>query len=188
MKRILRFALFGAIGFGIGGLFLGMVGVLEFNLRFPHLARWAIELLAFVVKGALGGTALGLALGRSKKTLALFGSGGFLAGGLLALFWEPAGIRYTVFSGIALFEGALGGAALGLALKSGTKIIVLAIAGSLGILIGMMIANYVLYNGDAIDISNFFLIFSLLDAAALTLEGVVGGALIGMALAYLDRK
>ena len=199
MRRLIRFALFGAVGFGIGGLLLGVVVLLEFNFRFPYLARWAIELLAFVVKGALGGMALGLALRRDKKTLALFGSGGFLAGGLLALFWEPVGIKYTVYSGITIIGGALGGAVLGLALRqkyqkralalNTMKIIVMAVAGSLGILIGMGIASYVLYN-NGYDIlgGQLWLILSLLDAAALILEGVFGGAILGTAVAHLEKE
>ena len=74
MKRIAMFALFGAVGFGVGGLFPGPAALLAFALGFQQTAIWPSGVIAFAVlafgfaaKGALGGTALGLALRKGRR-------------------------------------------------------------------------------------------------------------------------
>ncbi len=167
MKRIAMFALFGAVGFGIGGLFVGPAALLAFALGFQQTVIWPSGVIAFAVlgfgfiaRGALGGTALGLALRKGRRmiaTLALFGAIGFLAGGLLFLFLVP-GVMFrevppstetgteiwplVVFVLAVLGFGfvaneALGVTAPGTALRKGRKIIAaLALFGAIGFLGG----------------------------------------------------
>ena len=63
MKRIAMFAIFGAVGFGIGGLFVGPAALFAFALGFQQTVIWPSGVIAFAVlgfgfaaKGALGGT------------------------------------------------------------------------------------------------------------------------------------
>ena len=80
--------------------------------------------------------------------------------------------------GIDLLDGALGGAALGLALRDKREIIGLALAGALGFLIGSMIATYL----------HYWLGFGfLLTVIMFSLQGIIGGASLGAALGYLEK-
>lgn len=123
-KKIAKFALFGAIGFGVGALFLLTMGI-------------------------TGGAALGLALKNRRKVivLALVGGIGFLFGLWVGVYvWEQAVALWEPFKtvwGYAIYGGTIGaieGAALGLVMGGRRKIIVLAIAGALGFGIGIIIA------------------------------------------------
>ena len=269
MKRIARFALFGAVGFGIGGLFLGPVALFAFAGSFQRtdwpaaIFAFAVLGLGFAAKGALGGTALGLASRKGRRmtaSLALFAAIGFLAGGLLFLFLVPGGMFRNVFSitemgyeptaiwllvaavfgvlgfglaanellgqtapgltltrgrrrvaalailgaigllvggllwaflspggmylakssGIILLDGALGGAALGLALRDKRKMIDLTLAGAFGFWLGLMIADYFttwLQSG-----------WLLLPVIKFCIQGIIGGASLGAILGYLERQ
>ena len=80
---------------------------------------------------------------------------------------------------IALLDGALGGAALGLALKDGTKIIGLALAGALGFWLGSIIANYI----------HHWLGFGFpLTVTMFSVQGIIGGASIGAVMGYLEKR
>jgi len=83
-KTVMRFIIFGAVGFGIGGAIAGASG--------------DAMLLGFIAMGALGGASLGLAVGdkRSILTLALTGTSGFglglvIAFAMVLLVWDPSG-------------------------------------------------------------------------------------------------
>lgn len=258
MKRIAMFALFGAVGFGIGGLFPGPAALFAFAANFQRTEVWAVvfafavlgfgfaakgalggtalglalrggrrtaalalwggigfliggfanvlpmvlvefgggmidfldEALGGAVLGGLGGTALGLALRRGRRgvaTLALFGGIGFVAGGFLGaslcysfLFFRSGGGMFQVAPpGIALLDGAFGGAALGLALRDGRKVIGLALAGALGFWLGSMITNYL----------HSWLGFGfLLTVFMFSLQGIIGGASLGAVLGYLEKR
>ena len=196
MKKIAMFALFGAVGFGIGGLFPGPAALFAFAASFQR-TDWPSAVIAlailgfgFATEGALGGTALGLALGKGRRmtaALALFGGIGFVAGGFLGaslcysflFFRSGGGMLQVAPPGIALLDGALGGAALGLALRDGRKIIGLALAGALGFWLGSMIANYV----------HHWLGFGfLLTVFMFSLQGIIGGASIGAVMGYLEKQ
>ena len=73
---VLRFVIFGAVGFGLGGTIVGALWPLA-----PVLGFVASGLL-FVLSGALGGASLGLALLDGSKTInrALVGSRGLAIG------------------------------------------------------------------------------------------------------------
>ena len=269
MKRIAMFALLGAVGFGIGGLFPGPAALFAFAGAFQRI-DWPSAIFAFAVlglgfaaKGAFGGTALGLASRKSRRmtaSLALFAAIGFLAGGLLFLLLVPGGMFRNVFSitemgykptvvwllvavvfgilgfglaanellgqtapgltltrgrrrvaalailgaigllvggllwaflspgvmylakssGIILLDGALGGAALGLALRDKRKMIDLTLAGAFGFWLGLMIADYFptwLQSG-----------WLLLPVIKFCIQGIIGGASLGAILGYLERQ
>jgi len=260
MKRIARFALFGAIGFGIGGLFPGPATLFAFAGSFQRTEIWPLVVIAlavvgfgFAARGALGGTTLGLALRRGRRmtaalalwgaigfliggfvnalpmvllefggggidfldealggavlgalggtalglalrkgrrrtaALALFGVIGFVAGGFLGaslcysflFFRSGGGMLQVAPPGIALLDGALGGAALGLALRDGRKIIDLALAGALGFWIGSLIANY---------LQHWLGFGFLLTVCMFSLQGIIGGASLGAALGFLEKR
>jgi NhaP-type Na+/H+ and K+/H+ antiporter len=115
--------------------------------------------------------AFGLALGRSKKALAIFCCIGFIAGNFLAfpISWDNYKLGFAI-------EGAIGGASLGLALKNIRKVIGLAIAGALGLPLGWLIADYI--PGDS---TVLYLVWS-------SLPGIIIGALLGATLAYLEKE
>ncbi len=98
MKRMVKFALYGAIGFGVGGAIGGVVWV---ALDAPQLG--------FPILGAVGGASLGFSLkdGKRAMLLALAGAIGFGVGFLMGFFimltiWEPVHVE-------GLFLGAIGG-------------------------------------------------------------------------------
>jgi hypothetical protein len=187
-RKVAALALWGGIGFLIGGF----SNVLPFFVLEAGGIAFSTDIdgaLGGAVLGALGGTALGLALRRGRRrvaALALFGVIGFLAGGFLGasllafLFFRSGGGMLQVASpGIALLDGALGGAALGLALRDGRKIIGLALAGALGFWIGSIIANYI----------HYWLGFGfLLTVIMFSLQGIIGGASLGAALGFLEKR
>jgi hypothetical protein len=197
MKRIFRFALFGAIGFCIGGIFPVLAMFLAFAFTFERGESWYIWVITlvilgagFFVKGSIGGKALKLALRKSQRSaspLALYGAIGFIVGGFLRFFlpailsgtgglWYPE-ISFSAFL-LDGFEGAIGGAAMGLALKDMRKIIGLALAGFFGFGLGWMIANYLGYRLEWLPQA----------IIRFTLSGIIGGALLGAALGYLERE
>jgi hypothetical protein len=197
VKRITKFALFGAVGFCIGGIFPGLAMFLAFAFTFERGESWYIWVIAFVIlvagffaKGSIGGKALKLALSKSQQSispLALYGAIGFIIGGLLRFFLPPifsgvGGLWYPVISFNTFLldglEGAIGGAALGLAFGDKRKVMGLALAGFLGFGISWMIANYLGYR------------FEWLPQTIIrfTLSGIIGGALLGVALGYFERE
>jgi hypothetical protein len=206
LKRIARFSLLGAVGFGIGGAVFGIGGAgfriepiggwfLDFNGGSFWLQGQAPWLPGFAILGALGGAALGLALGNWRKVwvLALAGTIGFfvlniilmlIVSAILFFFINPIVEIINSYQGLwfegnvwcsitfGAIPGALGGAALGLALLDWKKFIGLALAGSLGFGIGMKI-----------------ICTSPLDPLlGWVLWGIMGGSALGATLGYLEKK
>ncbi len=160
-----RCALFGAVGFGVGGLIgEALVGV-----------AGSSSLLGVPIMGAIGGATLGLALRRKVATLALVGAIGFLAGPLAGMFvWGFAGGKDLAGVLFLAVTGMIGGAALGLALRNRREIIGLALAGALGF-----------------GISGIFLYTTHLDLTpwlGFVLMGIIGGAFLGATLGYLEKE
>ena len=166
---IAKFALFGAAGFGIGGL-------TEFLIMELAGENLLFFMLAFPIPGALGGAALGLALRRKVTTLALLGAIGFLVGALIGFFigeelgGENLGLAGFLFSAV---RGMIGGAALGLALRNWRAIIGLTLAGAIGFGIG-----WTIFSATPLDP----------PWLGWVLMGIIGGAFLGAALGYLEKE
>jgi hypothetical protein len=190
-RSITRFCLFGAVGFGIGvpmimlGMFLGLTTALE-TLEAWSTAGPFISLgLGFAVAGAVGGLALGLALMRGKTlSLAGFGALGFLLGGLLTIPFASLSSEVKSYLGVLLVPGAVGGAALGVALGGKMKItiVILALAGALGFGIGDVVMIAV--NG-LLEPRVGLIVASIIKFA---LGGIIGGAVLGAALGFLYQR
>ena len=97
-KSIGRFILFGVSGFGVGAIGFGAIRIAGWDL-FLLSGGSVPSLLGFPTTGALGGAALGLALGDWRKTvvLAVVGSVtffiGFLGGFLAMIVFYQSGLR-----------------------------------------------------------------------------------------------
>jgi hypothetical protein len=103
---ILRFIIFGAVGFGIGGAVGGLI---------PFLVLGGVGvLLGLLVGGAVGGAALGLALKNFRRAA---GAVGFSVGNLPADFirFPIPIIRQLGETGSIAITGIIGGASLGAA-------------------------------------------------------------------------
>lgn len=175
LKRIARFTLFGAVGFGIGTI--GFHGE-PIGGWFMHLKGESLPWLpGFAILGAAGGIALRLALGDWGKfwVSGLIGAIGFLLGTIIPMFILTItliGFRGD-FSSIIIFgamPGAIGGAALGLDFGGWRAFKGLALAGASGFGIGMLIIST-----------------TPLDSwLGWVLWGIIGGALLGFVLGLLE--
>ena len=173
-KRIGRFAIFGAAGFGIGGLILAIASEAAAGVNWKTADMGEVmPLLLFplfvVIAGAIGGIALGLALWRRiSLRLAFLMAIGFFLG--IPAIWvsgiRPSGINDIPFT--TLF-GLVLGILLGLTLGSWRKFLLLSIAGALGGAVAGVITypvhSYVWY--------------------IIPFQGVIGGAFLGGALGFL---
>jgi hypothetical protein len=123
IKNIVRIALLGALGFGIGGLIIGaLFHFLGYEIR--------IALVSPIIAGALGGASLGVALRRKIWQLALAVVIGFLLSGALQGLYLNSN---SLISVAPVMIGLLTGASLGWAISSPFRITVwLAAAGILG--------------------------------------------------------
>ena len=176
MKRanhLLRLVILGALGFGIGW---GIAGALLFTDSF---AQWA-----FFVGGALGGALLGLALGDWKRvaTLALMGALGFGIGFYVSMVASML-FGLLPFMLIDPVTGMAGGVALGLALGNWKRVAVLALAGFAGFGIGGAITAALEIQQAAPHAPPLWQ-----NAAFEVIKGLIGGASLGAALGYLEKR
>ncbi len=88
-----------------------------------------------------------------------------------------------VSSGVICLDGALGGAALGLALRDRRKTIGLALAAAPGFWIGLVIANYIQHWLEFGGLLGF-----LLWVIKFSLQGIIGGAALGAVMGYLEKQ
>ena len=172
MKRIVKFAVYGAIGFGVGGAIGGVVWI---ALDAPQLG--------FPILGAIGGASLGLSLKHRKRAIFLALAGaigfgvGFLAGFFIVLtIWEPVRVEGLFLGAVG---GALGGASFGLVLRNWRKAGLFALAGAIGFGIAVQ-AFWDLLRGLSPQV--------LWGAITLAIWGIVGGAVLGAALGYLGKR
>ena len=170
--NILIFALLSVIGFGIGGAIGGAIWV-AFDA--PHIG--------FAILGVVGGASLGIALREWNKIwiLALVGAIGFDIGLLIGFFVPmillgPAN-NQSFFVGTV--GGAIGGASIGIALKSWKKIGLLSLASAIGYSIGVWFTWGTL-RGFTPQI--------LGGAITLAIWGAIGGAFLGLTLGLLHSK
>ncbi len=200
---VMRSVVFGAVGFGAIWTLLGVFGVgfalaggvglpmfgAFFSGDFLALLEYA---LVFSLGGALGGAVLGLGLRHGKKTavMALLGAMGFLFGSFIitGLFFV---LSFFLGAGYSLLEAvsaaALGlviGAALGSTLRSWRGAAVVALTGLVSFGIGGVIAAAL----QGFPLQPLEGPPSWRDAAIGAIEGIIGGASIGAALAYLESR
>ena len=170
--------MFGAVGFGIGG---AIGGAIWFQFELPQFG--------FAILGAVGGAFLGYTSngwGRAGL-LALFGAIGFGVGLLIGFFivitiWEPPYVEKFLVGAVG---GAIGGASLGLTLRNWGKAGLLAPAGAIGFGLSMQTRL------DSHILDEFFptqMPYMLAGATILAICGIIGGAFLGAALGYLERK
>ncbi len=171
-RSIHRLAVCGTIGFGIGGAIGGATWV-AFDA--PHLG--------FAILGALGGASFSPSLGDWKATIiiVLACAVGFDIGFIFPFFvslaiWEPVYGQGFLIGGIG---GAIGGLSLGLSMKEWSKIWLLVLAG----VIGFGIAAQVFW-----DLLRGLEPQVLWGAITLAIWGIVGGASLGAALGYIEKK
>ena len=188
IKSIVRFALLGAVGFGIGGI----VGAVIWGSPTTTFTKEGVEytvrltlnpgqiFLSFALIGAMGAASLGLGLRNWRKAGvgALVGAVGFSTATFIGLviqlvLWgfEPPPYFAGLFIGAII--GIVFGASLGLALRGWKAAGLLALAGAIGF--GVMFQA----------VSN--LEFEVSSAKSFGIWGAIAGATLGVALGYLEK-
>lgn len=176
IKRVSNFALFGAAGFGIGGLILGLALEAAGRVNWKTADLWeSIPLLLFplflIIAGAIGGIALGFALRRRMSCLLTFLMALGFFPGIVAITWilgfsiDDNYIPFTILLGLML------GILLGFYLGGWRRFLFLAVAGVLG----GVVAGAITY--PAHSYAWYFITF----------QGVIGGAFLGGALGLLEK-
>jgi hypothetical protein len=187
---IMRFILYGAVGFGIAWAIAGFLnsGFLAITNPMFQTPPWWVEWppqVAYFLGGALGGAALGAAIGSWKRvvTLALAGAVGFGVGSfvffvLAFLFGFPL---------VSVGMGALGGILLGLALADWRAVVLIGLSGMVGFGVGEAIATALGMPQFAFDWEQPPL-WQMLYVLVQGMVGIIGGASLGAALGYLHRR
>ena len=181
MKRITRFALWGAVGFCVGG---AIGGAITSNLD---------TFMGLAILGIFGGASLGFVLKGWKGAilLALAGGAGFVVGTFLSVIIGMAlGLTLPktiseIYGLVTPFimgaiTGAIGGMALGLALKDWRVAGHLALAGAVGFGIAAQINESLLLKLLTAQI--------LSTIVPLSIWGLIGGVSLGAALGYLKMR
>jgi hypothetical protein len=186
---VMRFVIFGAVGFGVSGIIVGVLWPLA-PLSFEAAG------LLFLFSGAVGGASLGLALGDRERTiiLAVLGILGFAIGGLVALAvavgFVPAfgsvsaSEDYGTRGAMGILGGAVVGASLSLAFLDWRRTLALTLAGAVGFGIGLIVGVFVLQG--IFGVSFMVGIWGTVIICALT--GTSGGASLGAVLGYLEER
>lgn len=169
-SKIVRFAVFGAAGFGVGAAIFG-----------DH------STLSDFTMGAMGGAALGIALKDWRITIALALAGlvGFGVGltvGFIIFFISAPNFGLLQ---VGLVGGAIGGMALGSTFRSWKSVGILALAGAFGFGIGGLIFDTFSQPMVEPGASGVTFWWAILFMA---LQGAVGGASLGAALGYLQTR
>jgi hypothetical protein len=169
---VMRFVLFGAVGFGIGG------GIGSPLIMF--LPGGVALLLWPLVGGVVGGAMLGLALKDWRRVvgLALLGALGLTVGVMAGLILGSF-FNYSTVP-IAAIVGAVVGASLGVAFRDWRTLLALAVAGAVGFSVGNL--------AEFLRLSVPIIGTDLGEAGSIAITGTIGGALLGAALAYLESR
>lgn len=168
LNIIAKFAILGAVGFGIG---LTVIAIID-------IEPWLVGLF---LPGAIGGALLGWALGGWKKAwpLALAGAIGFGSGRaltiILAFTFEWYGIGFQALIGAIM--GAIGGFSLGIALKNLAWARFLALFGVIGFSIGYVVYRQISDQQVLGNLPYFFIVW-----------GIIGGTFLGVALGHLEKR
>ncbi len=190
---VMRFVLFGAVGFGIGG---AIAASFVINPVDHSLVALLLFLLGLLVIGTLGGASLGLAMRdrRQAVVLARWGAAGFGLGFLVAVIglvfalllggayihW-PASF-YMEYGLLGALTGAVGGVAGGVALRNRSSILALALAGFVGFGIGDMLGL-----PGIVEVLQDLLADEGYNPGLFAITEAIGGASLGAALGYLEN-
>lgn len=183
---VMRFVIFGAVGFGIGWAVAGIFAVIA--------PMWS-PYTSYFFAGACGGASLGAALKDWKRaaTLALTGLVGFGLGTYLMFILGFIGLL-PGWTSIAMGTGLFGGAMLGLTFGDWKRVAALGLAGLVGFGIGGAITAGLRMPFVLLP---FAVDFEKLQQAPLLLLqhvlvqvmiGLIGGASLGAALGYLEKR
>jgi len=201
---VLRYIVLGAVGLGIGWAVAGLFNVVSAAITAPTLQYGSSELppwwatwlphFTYFFAGACGGAGLGLAIGGWKRVAALAVAGGVGFGVSFFLFFIVAFLFGLREVGVAMGIGLFGGVMLGLTFGDWKRVAALGLAGMVVFGIGGAIATAL---GMPFAIYPFFVDFAEFQGAPLLLVqhvlvqamvGLIGGASLGAALAYLERR
>lgn len=198
---VMRFVLFGAVGFGIGwavagffnGGFIAITAPMFPPGPGPRLEPppWWVgsaPYLSWFFAGACGGAGLGLAL-RSWKRMVALAVAGFLGFGLGSFLFFVLAFLFGLHPvGVAMGVGLLGGVMLGLTFGDWKRVVLLGLAGLAGFGIGGAIAAALrmptILFADWEQPPLLLLLYVLVQA----MVGIIGGASLGAALGYLERR
>ncbi len=169
---VMRFVILGAVGFGLGGAITRPL-----SLWLPGIVALPLTLL---IAGAVGGAALGLALKEFRRVviLALLGALGLTVGVMAGVILGSI-ISYSEVP-IAAFAGAMVGASLGAAFLDWRTILALAVAGAVGFGVGLPAGDFLRFS--------FPILREVGEVGSITVAGLVGGASLGAALGYLEKR
>jgi hypothetical protein len=203
--NVMRFVVFGAVGFGIGwvvaGLFnTALVGITEPMFPPgrgaeppPGWVTWP-PYFTYFLAGACGGAGIGLAIGGCKSVVALAIAGGVGFGVSFFLLFVVAFLFGLPEVGIAMGVGLFGGVLLGLTFGDWKRVVFLGLAGLLGFGIGGAITGalrmpFALFPFFAEFVELWQSPLLLLQHALVqAMVGLIGGALLGAALGYLEMR
>ncbi|MDQ5830344.1 MAG: hypothetical protein M3324_10915 [Actinomycetota bacterium] len=187
---VLRFVVFGAVGFGFSGIIVGVLWPLAFLFSFQAAG------LLFVLSGAVGGASLGLALGDRERTihLAVLGTLGFALGGLVALAvavgFVPAfgslsaSEDYGIRGAMGVLGGAVVGASSSLAFLDWRRTLALTLTGAVGFGVGLIVGVFALQGMFGVR----FMAGTWGTVILCALAGTSGGASLGAALGSLENR
>jgi tetratricopeptide (TPR) repeat protein len=168
-----RFVILGMLGFAVGSA----VGIIAPPSPYGVIIG--------AVKGAAGGTALGIALRDRGKTVKLFFAGAIghvlgigMALAIASVVFEPGPANLARSLAVGGIWGLIGGGILGLALKSLPRTIALALVGTVAYAFGNVINNAIWVAFESTAAS----------ATAAVVAGAIGGASLGWVLGYLERR
>jgi hypothetical protein len=196
--NVMRFIVFGAVGFGIGWAIAGFFNSVFIAITAPmfspgrgaDLPPWWTTwppYLSWFFAGACGGAGLGLAIGTWKRVLALvvsgflgFGLGSFLLFVIAFLFGLPP-------VGVAVGMGLFGGVLLGLTFGDWRRVALLGLAGMVGFGVGGAIAAAMGMPPLTFDWEQPSLLL-VLYVLVQAMVGIIGGASLGAALGYLEIR
>lgn len=199
-----RSALFGAIGFGIGWTVLvlsggefaragGVGNVLVGAIFGGDFSTLLLYMLVLIFAGACGGAVLWLSL-RDRKDrravpAALLSAVGFFLGSFIVVglfsFLSFMQVGYTLLEALsAAVMGLVVGALLGVSFRRGRGTVVLALTGLVGFGMGGLVAAAL--QGFPSHPSGTWL--PRQSAVFGAVEGIIGGALLGAALGYLESR
>ncbi len=190
-----KLPLSGAVGFGVG--FIIGNNIAE-SIIYSVPTSWNVIVYAFwsvivgAIMGTIGGASLGFALKEKKKTLYLSCAGaiGFAIGyaifsaGLYIALNPLRGADAYIF--LSALMGIIGGASLGLATKNKKNALYLSCAGAIGFAIGGGIGHNMGYTIICIigDCGRY----NMITTGGYFAWGAIGGAALGLALAYLIKE